>query len=514
MILDMCAVLPHILQVWRRAASRRSRGVAVLAVALVAVAACSPTPNRSGAAGSVGPSPAATQPAADRPNIVFVLTDDLSNNLVPQMPRLMALERAGTTFSHYYVVDSLCCPSRTAIFTGEYPHDDGVYTNGGPFGGYHAFQAQHDSARSFVRDLKVAGYTTGFMGKYLNGYRATDSAPQGWDTWDGVNQHGYQEFNYRVNTNNRVVHFGRAPSDYLTNVLSRKAGDFISNAAASPNPFFLEVATFAPHRPYVPDLRYRTAARGALYPATPAFDAQVKNPPPWLHHRRPLTKREMHHIRVSYQRRVEDDFSVDNLLGHIETTLRNTGVAQNTYIVFSSDNGLHMGEYRLLSGKQTAFDTDINVPLVIKGPQVPAGATVPALASSIDLAPTFDALAGAPVNPATDGVSLLPILYGRVPSDWQRSVLIEHRGPNDSPGDPDAQTLSQGDPPSYEAVRTLTGLFVTYIDGAQEYYDTTSDPYELDNLGGERARPAMEAELSALESCHDAAACQRAANQR
>ncbi len=106
-------------------------------------------------------SPAAIHPkpaADDRPNFVFVLTDDLSWNLVSHMPNLMALQQAGTTLSRYYVVDSLCCPSRSAIFTGQYPHDDGVFTNAGNDGGYFAFNKHGDQQKSFALDLHKAGY--------------------------------------------------------------------------------------------------------------------------------------------------------------------------------------------------------------------------------------------------------------------------------------------------------------------------------------------------------------------
>jgi arylsulfatase A-like enzyme len=172
-----------------------------------------------------------------------------------------------------------------------------------------------------------------------------------------------------------------------------------------------------------------------------------------------------------------------------------------------------VGEYRLLSGKQTAFDTDINVPLVVSGPHVPAGHTVSAMASNIDLAPTFDAIAGSPVDAKTDGVSLLPVLRGHTPADWQQAVLIEHHGHDDRPGDPDAQSAAHGDPSSYEAVRTLSALYVRYTNGFEEYYDTAVDPYELDNLGGKQAPPSVRLALRELSQCHGAVACQRAATE-
>ncbi len=117
------------------------------------------------------------------------------------MPHVLAMQRTGTTLSRYYVVDSLCCPSRSAIFTGEYPHDDGVFTNSGRDGGYNAYNAHGDQSRSFAVALQNAGYQTAMMGKYLNLYVPTRDPPApGWNVWD-VTGNGYPEFNYQLNEN-------------------------------------------------------------------------------------------------------------------------------------------------------------------------------------------------------------------------------------------------------------------------------------------------------------------------
>ena len=142
-----------------------------------------------------------------RPNFVFVLTDDLSWNLVSHMPHVLALEQAGTTMSRYYVVDSLCCPSRSAIFTGEYPHDDGVFTNAGNDGGYYAFNSHGDQQKSFAVALHAAGYRTAMMGKYLNQYQPADPVPPGWDEWDAAGD-AYPEFDYTLNQDGRPQHYG------------------------------------------------------------------------------------------------------------------------------------------------------------------------------------------------------------------------------------------------------------------------------------------------------------------
>ena len=144
-----------------------------------------------------------------RPNFVFVLTDDLSWNLVSHMPHVQAMERAGITLSRYYVVDSLCCPSRSAIFTGEYPHDNGVFTNAGSDGGYFAFNQHGDQRKSFAMALHDAGYRTAMMGKYLNQYAPAYPVAPGWDEWDVAGNGGYGEFGYTLNQNGQRVRYGR-----------------------------------------------------------------------------------------------------------------------------------------------------------------------------------------------------------------------------------------------------------------------------------------------------------------
>src|SRR5690349_6855436 len=171
--------------------------------------------------------------AAKPPNIVFVLTDDLSWNLVQYLPQVRQLQSQGLTFNDYVVADSLCCPSRSSIFTGRFPHDTGVFTNGGDDGGFGYFHSHGEEANTFATALQAKGYRTAMMGKYLNGYLPADHqggttpyVPPGWTEWD-VAGNGYPEFIYNLNENHTVVHYGSQPADYLTDVLARKGAAFI-----------------------------------------------------------------------------------------------------------------------------------------------------------------------------------------------------------------------------------------------------------------------------------------------
>ena len=479
-----------------------------------------------GACSSVGSS-TATLPTvpigtmAGRPNIVFVLADDLSTNLVRYMPAVRALAHRGATFTNYYVTDSLCCPSRTSIFTGLLPHDSGVYTNSGRNGGYNSFNRHGDGGRTFAVALQQSGYRTALMGKYLNGYEPSFRAhtprpyvPRGWNGWDVTGGGGYAEYRYSLNENHRLVRFGTGPSQYLTNVLSRLADRFIVESAtqvgAGRRPFGLEVATFAPHEPYVYAGRDAHRFLHLHAPHTPAFgENDVQGNPKWLDEP-PLTPRAVYMIDRDFRRRVRAVQSIDRMVASLERRVAQEGLTGSTYFVFSSDNGYHMGEHRLRPGKMTAFDTDIRVPLIIAGPGIRPGMRIDALADNVDLAPTFEQLAGHTLSPSIDGRSLVPLLEGRRPADWRRAVLVEHRGPDIDVTDPDYPKPESGNPPSYEAMRLDGALYVEYVDGEHEYYDIASDPYELRNAYsdlGPVMRATLHRELTRLARCHGAAEC-------
>ena len=451
---------------------------------------------------------------------MFILTDDLSMNLLRYMPHVQAMERDGLTFSNYFVSDSLCCPSRASIFTGNLPHDTGVYNNVPPQGGLATFRARNEERHTFAVALKRGGYRTAMMGKYLNGYLDQHGAasipagayvPPGWSEWD-VAGWGYPEFDYYLYSDGKVVHYGSRPSDYLTDVLARSGIEFINKTTASRTPFFLELATFAPHAPSVPAPRNAHAFPGLRAPRAPNFDVLPTNAPDWLAPHPRLTPRRLAEVNNAFRRRAQSVLAIDAMIGRIERALGADGVASKTYLVFSSDNGYHTGEYRLMPGKLTAFDTDIHVPLVVVGPGVPAGRTTAAMAENIDLAKTFAAIGGTTMP--GDGHSLLPLLKGQAPSNWRNAVLIEHRGRNEHSDLPDFQEPLSGNPPAYDALRTDTFLYVEYrSDHKDEFYDLRHDPFELHNLAsslGAARRAALHRALAAAEHCHSGRSCWRA----
>ncbi|HET9125105.1 MAG TPA: sulfatase [Solirubrobacteraceae bacterium] len=454
-----------------------------------------------------------------RPNIVFILTDDLSQDLVPYMHRLSALKRHGLAFRNYFVSDSLCCPSRATIFTGNFPHDTGVFTNADQGGGIDAFWRHHDESHVFNLALYRAGYRTAMMGKYLNGYLEGGGyspvpatyVPAGWSNWD-VAGWGYPEYHYTLNQDGTLHRYGGGPRNYLTNVLQRLGVGFINHAAAGRRPFFLEMATFTPHFPYVPAPRDAHRFPGLSAPHPPNWNRLPTHPPSWLQGHPPLSARKIRRIDYAFRRRAQDVQSIDRLLGALEGAVARHHLSRRTYFVFSSDNGYHTGEYRLLPGKLTAFDTDIRVPLIIAGPGIWPGSTTPALAENTDLASTFTSLAGTRFS--CDGHSLTPLLRGGpTPHGWRDAVLVEHHGPATSRHDPDRQNFDSGNPTTYEAIRTPGFLYVEYRNGQREFYDLRSDPYELRNVVGNISPSGLarlHAALTRLRHCHTGRSCWRA----
>ncbi|MEV0895853.1 sulfatase [Actinoplanes sp. NPDC049802] len=454
-----------------------------------------------------------------RPNIVFVLVDDLSMNLVQYMPNVRKLQRDGTTFTNYTVTDSLCCPSRASILKGQYPHNTGIVKNHGSDGGFNLFHSRGSEKSTFATDLQTAGYRTAFLGKYLNEYFPKKTmgtgkpyVPPGWDQWFGGGN-AYDNFGYDLNENGQIKRYGNKPQDYLTDVIAGKAANFISTTAATGQPFMVEVSTYAPHSPYTPAPRDAQSFPGLKAPRTAAWDRIPENSA-WLSTKPKLTKEQKLRLDVEFRKRVQSVQSVDRMVGALRNTLARSGVADRTVVIFSSDNGYHTGEYTLPSGKQTAFETDVNVPLIVAGHGVGAGRSVDAMVANIDLRPTFADLAGVAAPADCDGRSFEPMLNGEIPADWPRSTVIEHHDPATDPKDPDYQQDSANIPPSYDALRTPTFTYIEYVDGSREYFDRKTDPYMLRNIVG-TLEPERLAELSTalrgMTTCVGADACGRAA---
>jgi N-acetylglucosamine-6-sulfatase len=456
------------------------------------------------------------EPASDeKPNIVFILTDDLERNLYldesrfPKFNDLLVDE--GTSFSNFFVTDSLCCPSRASYLRGQYVHNHDVRSNRPPLGGFEKFHGNEDEKSTIATWLHDAGYRTGLLGKYLNGYpNGVDPTfvPPGWDVWASPSRGGYSGYNYRLNENGAIVRYGASPQDYMTDVLARKSGEFIHQSGDKP--FFLYVAPFVPHAPATPAPRHGEAFAGVQAPRTTSFNqADVSAEPQWLQNRRLLDEQQVVSIDELYRKQLQSMLAVDDLIEHVVDTLREAGELENTYIVLTADNGFHLGQHRLPPGKITAFEEDIRVPLVVRGPDVPAGKKVDAFATNVDLAPTFAQLGGAKASSFVDGRSLEASFHGESPGDDARdAVLVEHFAPGDGGGSGRRVSV----PPTYAAVRTERYTYVEYVTGERQLYDLRADPDQLHNIAGTADKKLVDAlsrKVTALRNCKGAG-CRRA----
>ncbi len=521
---------------------RKATAILHLLLALTLLAACDSTARQIPAA--TGSAPA----APGKPNIVFILTDDLDAETFKLFPRLKAmLGDQGVTFNNMFVTDSLCCPSRSSILRSEFVHNHQVFSNSGTQGGFEQFHALGNENSTIATWMQAAGYRTALMGKYLNGYPNTVAPtyiPPGWSEWDSpAVGNPYNEYNYTLNENGKLVPYGSTPNDYLVDVLSHKGADFIG--ADPSKPFFLYVAPYVPHQPATPAPRYADAFPGVQAPRTPSFnEADVSDKPAWLRDQPLLNAAGIAEIDALYRKRLQTMLGVEDLVANLVAKLQATGQLDNTYLFFSSDNGYHLGQHRQHPGKQTAFEEDIKVPLVVRGPGIPAGQSRDQAVLNIDFAPTWAALGGATVPDFANGRSLDPLLHGNPPpsSAWRQNVLVEHYGSAgpvagqptpDANGTPDPDNENQyvptpvpgpggggkkadnvKSPPQYAAIRTNQYTYVEYVTGEKELYDRNNDPYELTNIAahpGSAPIAELAARLAALRTC-TGVACQAVEN--
>jgi len=443
--------------------------------------------------------------AAERPNIVFVLTDDLDNKSMQYLDGLRdVMAQNGTTFNRAYVSDAVCCPSRATILRGQYPHNHGIRGNVAPLGGEDKFHDTLKDRSTVATWLDAAGYQTKFVGKYLNGYNET-YAPPGWDEWFGWlgEYNNKRVFDKKANEPGRVLEV----QGHDTDLFADESVDFIRRASANPNPFFLSIWTRAPHQPAIPAPRYADLFENTDLPRPPSFNERdVSDKPRYIRDQSRLSDRKISKMRELHQDRLASMLSVKDLLDDVVASLRETGELDNTYIVFTSDNGYHLGQHRMTQGKRTPYEEDIRVPLMVRGPNVPAGRALNHQVLNNDLAPTFARLAGVTPPTFVDGKSMVPLLDSSPPtvSNWRTGILTENWRTDAVGGTSDA--------PTYKALRTKNFSWVRYVNGERELYDMRNDPYQVssrDPGDNQRLVRRSNAQLDRLENC-DGAECRAA----
>ena len=440
----------------------------------------------AGAAGTAAAAPTRSHVVDQRLNVVLILSDDERSDGTPVMENVeKLLVDHGVNFTNAHVTTSMCGPSRASILTGQYAHHTGVLDNFG----VHAYPAFKEEAADLPVWMHRAGYQTALVGKYINGYTGAaghHKIPPGWDDWqvlDSIPMEAY--YNYSVNDNGRLEHYGSKPSDYSTNVLADKAAQFIKQAR---HPFFLYFAPVAPHLPAIPDKKDQGKLENIAPIHSPAFNQKNIGKEPWrFWHKDMLSAAAqlyINHVRI---RQEESLLSLDRSVKTVVQALKARHELNRTVILYTSDNGFLWGEHRL-GGKVWPYQESTHVPLIVRAPwtTTPARNNQPVL--NVDLAPTISELAGIKPGLPEDGRSIVPFLHGeQVP--WRHAWLEEYLGKD---------MLRSGGPPPYTAVQTRRQLYVEYQNGWRELYNLKKDPWELNNLSGDRHTKPLQADLSVL----------------
>jgi N-acetylglucosamine-6-sulfatase len=531
----------------------------------------------------LGPAPIQTPitspsptPSRTKPNIILVLMDDLNANLYDNPDRFPVfaneLVSKGTSFTNAFVVDSLCCPSRASLLRGQYPHNTGVISNTPPDGGLYKFNQQGLENSTVATWLQSGGYRTGFFGKYLNGYGdlrempnlARTYIPPGWNEWvaplggphtlvNGKSRDPYKLYNYDLNYNGKLLSYSNNNEDYLTDVLTRSAANFISTSNGD-KPFFMFISPYVPHLPATTAVRYRDKFTNAVLPKSPSFNTAGTEEPNWMtgpwenaksrYGVSNFTSQQVNMMQDIYRKQLRSMLPVEDMISDIISKLKETGELDNTYIIFTSDNGFHLGQHRLPPGKGTAYDTDTKVNLVVRGPGIAAAKKSSDFVSNIDIAPTIAKLANVSIPSFVDGNSFSNVLLNKPDSYDRKEVLIEHLGTIKKTAarsdelDPDDDTViiqeenifqrtasglinrPPSDPNSmirpnvslYRALRTSNYLYVNYyVTGQRQLFDLRVDPYQNKNLYNEAMRnnpgliKSLQERLEYLSNCRGAA---------
>jgi len=422
---------------------------------------------------------AASQP---KPNIVLILTDDQDIELGGTTPLSQAskiLRERGAQFTNAFVTTPICCPSRASILTGRYLHNTGVRNNT-VSGGCSSSDWREglEAQDTFAVRLQKAGYTTMYAGKYLNQYgrRAggdLSHVPNGWNFWAGLVGNS-KYYNYTLSVNGKAeVHKDSYPRDYLTDVIRRKAIQFLNKvsrrASGSGAPFLMVLAPPACHAPFTPAPQYKDRFKDVKAPRTPAFDRDQAADPAkhWLLRTNPrqMSNQTIQTVDEVFRNRWRTLLSVDDLVVKVHHALKSFSMLDNTYIILTSDHGYHLGQFGMPLDKRLPYEFDIRVPFWMAGPNITANQTISTPILSIDLAPTLLALADLPTDSGMDGLSFLPLVLPNVtaPNVTTGPLKSLNAIPDSSPEEPMASNISGGIGPDYTGIEGRTNFLVEYF---------------------------------------------------
>ncbi|XP_078384267.1 extracellular sulfatase Sulf-1-like [Oculina patagonica] len=371
-----------------------------------------------------------------RPNIVFILADDLDSEL--GSPKVMTkmlkiLQREGADFVNAFVTTPMCCPSRASILTGSYAHNHHTFTNN--LNCSSQAWRKGPERKSYARYLESSGYVTGYFGKYLNEYDGS-WVPVGWNRWEGL-LHNSKFYNYTLRHKTyKERHKMSYEHDYFTDLITNRSISFIrrTKAAKPDSPFLAVVSHSAPHGPETAAPQYSNAFPNAHAPRYDNWNFISMDKQWILRETPPMDAQKIAFVDLLHRRRLQTLLSVDDSIERIFHTLQALGIENETYIFFTSDHGYHLGQFGLVKGKSMPFESDIRVPFYVRGPIIPKNIRMKDMVLNIDLAPTFLDIAGVKIPKDMDGVSIMKLFrktrFGRRAKRrthvvWRDTFLIE-----------------------------------------------------------------------------------------
>ncbi|XP_053383354.1 extracellular sulfatase Sulf-1-like isoform X2 [Mercenaria mercenaria] len=320
---------------------------------------------------------------------------------------------------------------------GLYPHNHHVYTNNENCSGIE-WQKVHEP-RTFAKYLSDAGYRTGYFGKYLNEYNGT-YIPPGWREWVGLCKNS-QYYNYTLNFNGqKVKHDDNYYQDYFTDLIANDSITFLKQSKQyfPTKPVMMMLSVPAPHGPEDAAPQYQHMFENNTLHRTPSWNYMNNSDKQWLLQRmKPLVPIAEKFTDMLQRKRLQTLQSVDSLVEKVHYELRLLGELDNTYIIYTSDHGYHLGQYGIVKGKALPYDFDTRVPLFIRGPGILRDTKIPNMVGNVDLAPTILDMAGIAIPEHMDGRSLMKLIkmhkitlnlegdFVETRRPWRDSFLIE-----------------------------------------------------------------------------------------
>jgi arylsulfatase A-like enzyme len=437
-----------------------------------------------------------TKPKQKRPNIIFIITDDqqtgllgIEGNSTVKTPNIDRIGKEGVIFKNAFVATPLCSPSRASFLTGQYAHKHKVINNDKL-----GLDVISHTLMTWPRQLREAGYETAFVGKWHMGL--DDSRRPGYDRWFSFKGQG-AFIDPVVNDEGTR----RQTTGYMTDIINEQAAAYVKQDHAN-KPFAMIVSHKAVHWPILPAKRHESLYPDYKFEAKPPSEDDLKGKPLLT---RQFDKKESYFLEnilpePAEPRRsrgndpstiVGDELrclaSVDEGVGHLFAALEKSGQLDNTIIIYTSDNGMLMGEHGKFNVKRWAYDPVLRVPLLVRYPRlVSAGSVREQMVLNIDVAPTLLQLADVEPIVPMHGQSFLPLLRNSN-APWRKAFLAEYF----------LEKVSPRERP-WKAVRTERWKYIEYTEEGipAELYDLQNDPCEEHNL---IAEPAAQPHLVILK---------------